>query len=179
MHALMTKRMAGLDLPGPAREAARAARSFLAGLRLGPAGNTVLGHADPNLANYLWDGRRIRIVDFEDAGRSDREFELADLVEHLSARHADWTEFLTMFDLDGDRLLNARRLYAIFWLHTLRPGGPAEHRNPPGTLDQRGTRRTTRPGKGRLQRPARTSKKLQNLPRPGVPIYTSSVTRST
>nr|BFE65136.1 hypothetical protein GCM10020063_096620 [Dactylosporangium thailandense] len=63
----MTERMAGLDLPGPAGEAARAARSFLAGLRLGPAGNTVLGHADPSLANYLWDGQRIRIVDFEDA----------------------------------------------------------------------------------------------------------------
>ncbi|GAA2376869.1 phosphotransferase [Dactylosporangium salmoneum] len=140
IHALMTERMAGLDLPGSAGEAARAARSFLGRLRLGPAGNTVLGHTDPNLANYLWDGQRIRIVDFEDAGRSDREFELADLVEHLSARRADWTGFLTMFDLDGDRLLDARRLYATFWLHMLRPGGPAEHRNPPGTLDQQAER---------------------------------------
>ncbi|MFC5007399.1 hypothetical protein ACFPIJ_57510 [Dactylosporangium cerinum] len=69
-----------------------------------------------------------------------REFELADLVEHLSARRADWTEFLTMFDLDGDRLLDARRLYAIFWLHMLRPGSPAERRNPPGTLDQQAER---------------------------------------
>jgi hypothetical protein len=60
---------------------------------------TVLGHAHPNLANYLWDEHRIRIVDFEDAGRSDSEFELADLVEHLAARFTDWTPFLTIFDL--------------------------------------------------------------------------------
>ncbi|WP_433616020.1 phosphotransferase [Dactylosporangium sp. CA-139114] len=140
IHAVMTQRMAGLDLPGPAGEAAHAARSFLAGLRLGPAGSTVLGHADPNLANYLWDGQRIRIVDFEDAGRSDPEFELADLVEHLSARRADWTGFLAMFDLDGDRLRDARRLYAIFWLHMLRPGGRAERRNPPGSLDRQAER---------------------------------------
>lgn len=140
IHALMTERTAGLDLPGSVAEAVHAARSFLAGLHLGPAGNTVLGHADPNLANYLWDGQRIRIVDFEDAGQSDPEFELADLVEHLSAQRADWTEFLTMFDLDGDRLLDARRLYAIFWLNMLRPGGPAERRNPPGTLNQQAER---------------------------------------
>lgn len=27
---------------------------------------TVLGHRDPNLANYSWDGHQVRIVDFED-----------------------------------------------------------------------------------------------------------------
>ena len=140
IHALMTGRMADLDLPGSAGEATRAARSFLARLRLGPAASTVLGHTDPNLANYLWDGHRIRIVDFEDAGRSDPEFELADLVEHLASRHTDWTAFLATFDLDPDRLLDARRLFAIFWLHMLRPGGPAEHRNPPAALDQQADR---------------------------------------
>ena len=129
IHALMAERMADLDLPGSAGEAVHAARSFLARLRLGPASVTVLGHTDPNLANYLWDGQRIRIVDFEDAGQSNPRFELADLVEHLSARRADWTEFLAMFDLDGDRLLHARRLYAIFWLHMLRPGSPTERRS--------------------------------------------------
>ncbi|GAA0908891.1 hypothetical protein GCM10009558_012680 [Virgisporangium aurantiacum] len=56
IHALMTGRMAGLDLPGSAGEAARAARSFLTRLRLGPAACTVLGHTDPNLANYLRPG---------------------------------------------------------------------------------------------------------------------------
>jgi aminoglycoside phosphotransferase (APT) family kinase protein len=140
LHALLTTLMADLDLPGSAGEAARAARSFLARLRLGPAGSTVLGHTDPNLANYLWDGHRIRIVDFEDAGCSDPEFELADLVEHLAARPTDWTRLLAMFDLDPDRLLDSRRLFAVFWLHMLRPGGPAERRNPPAALDQQARR---------------------------------------
>lgn len=140
LHALMTTLMADLHLPGRAGEAARAARSFLAGLRLGPAASTVLGHTDPNLANYLWDGRRIRIVDFEDAGRSDPEFELADLVEHLGARRTDWARFLALFDLDPGRLSDARLLFAVFWLHMLRPGGPAERRNPPTALDQQARR---------------------------------------
>jgi hypothetical protein len=47
----MTERMAGLDLPGATGEAARAARSCLARLRLGLARTTVLGHGDPNLVN--------------------------------------------------------------------------------------------------------------------------------
>jgi len=45
----------------------------------------VLGQGDGNLANFLWDGGQVRIVDFEDSGPSDRAFELAVLVEHLSA----------------------------------------------------------------------------------------------
>src|SRR5439155_24865283 len=32
---------------------------------------TVPGHRDPNLANYLWDGQRVRVVDLEDAAVSD------------------------------------------------------------------------------------------------------------
>jgi thiamine kinase-like enzyme len=48
-------------------------------------GDVVLGQGDANLANFLWDGTQIRIVDFEDSGPSNRTFELAVLVEHLSA----------------------------------------------------------------------------------------------
>ena len=56
-------------------EALAAARRWWRGpdpdlLRSRPAAR-VLGHRDPNLANYLWDGHRIRIVDFEDARVSD------------------------------------------------------------------------------------------------------------
>src|SRR5262245_59556183 len=54
----------------------------------------VFGQGDTNLANFLWDGERVRIVDFEDSGLSDRAFELAVLVEHLSA----WSDS----GLDGD-----------------------------------------------------------------------------
>jgi hypothetical protein len=97
------------------------------------APDPVLGHSDPNVANYLWDGDRVRIVDFEDAGRSDRAYELATLVEHLAARGGDWEPFLDRFDVDRDRLLAGRCTAAALWLHTLLTVEPARRRNPPGT----------------------------------------------
>jgi Ser/Thr protein kinase RdoA (MazF antagonist) len=101
---------------------------------------TVLGHGDPNLANYLWDGRRVRIVDFEDARISDPAAELARLAEHLSARQMDVDSFCARFDVDRIRLRAARRVWTMFWLWLLRPGGPAESRNPPGTVDSQARR---------------------------------------
>jgi Phosphotransferase enzyme family len=91
----------------------------------------VLGHSDPNLANYLWDGSRMRIVDFEDAGRSDATYEVATLVEHLSARDTDWRPLIESVDVDVTRLVAGRRLAASLWLaccpavrrrHAIRPG---------------------------------------------------------
>ncbi|GIG61437.1 hypothetical protein Lfu02_58090 [Longispora fulva] len=138
---MVAARLAEAPRPtGSAGEAYDAARDWLRHAAFGPGRTTVLGGADPNLANYLWDGERVRIVDFEDAGRSDPEIELADLVEHLRARATDWTAFLAGFDLDPDRLLAGRRLFAAFWLHLLLPGGRAEARNPPGTLDRQAAR---------------------------------------
>jgi hypothetical protein len=96
---------------------------------------TVLGHRDPNLANYLWDGQRVRIVDLEDAAVSDPATELAILAEHLSARRLDVEGFCARFDVDPVRLRAARRLWAMFWLRLLLPGGPARRRNPPGAAD--------------------------------------------
>jgi aminoglycoside phosphotransferase len=100
----------------------------------------VLGQGDGNLANFLWDGDRVRIVDFEDSGISDRAFELAVLVEHISA----WLgaglrgdQFTTAFDLthaERARLADCRRLAALHWLLFLRPGSAASERNPAGTL---------------------------------------------
>ncbi|WP_412539021.1 phosphotransferase [Longispora sp. K20-0274] len=125
---------------GLAGEACDAARDWLRGVAFGPGRTTVLGGADPNLANYLWDGERVRIVDFEDAGRSDPEIEVADLVEHLRARDTDWSAFVAGFDLDPARLLAGRRVFAAFWLCLLLPGGRGEARNPPGTLDRQAAR---------------------------------------
>jgi aminoglycoside phosphotransferase (APT) family kinase protein len=105
-----------------------------------PPSVSVLGHGDANLANYLWDGHRIRIVDFEDAAISDPATELAILVEHLSARHLDADGFCTRFDVDRVRLRAGRRLWAMFWLRLLLPGGPAEARNPSGTADTQARR---------------------------------------
>lgn len=109
-------------------------------------GDLVLGQGDSNLANFLWDGTQVRLVDFEDSGPSDRAFELAVLVEHVSA----WSDarvsadaFLARFGLtaaEQGSVLEYRRLAALFWLMMLLPGSPAHHRNPPGTLQRQATR---------------------------------------
>jgi len=130
--------------PGAAAQAYDAASSWLDGRARRwfgrPHPDAVLGHGDPNLDNYLWDGDRIRIVDFEDAGRSDVALELGTLVEHLGARDTRWDEFLGRFDVDTDRLAACRALWAIFWLQMLLPGGPAAARNPPATLEAQARR---------------------------------------
>ncbi|MET9313053.1 aminoglycoside phosphotransferase family protein [Kribbella sp. NPDC003505] len=93
----------------------------------------VVAHGDPNLTNYLWDGTRVRIVDFEDAGLGDRAVELANLVEHLSWRQTDPSPLERRFEVDPQRFHQARILWAGFWLTLIGPGGPSAHRNPPGT----------------------------------------------
>jgi Ser/Thr protein kinase RdoA (MazF antagonist) len=108
-------------------------------LRRRPA-STVLGHRDPNPSNYLWDGRRVRIVDFEDAAISDPATELAIMAEHLAWRDAGADTLRGRCTVDQDRLLAARRLWAMFWLRLLLPGGPAADRNPPGTAESQAKR---------------------------------------
>lgn len=99
----------------------------------------VFGQGDGNPTNYLWDGSRVRLLDFEDSGRSDRAYELAEIVEHLASGVGgvlDTDAFLARFELDeGERvrLRELRRLCAYSWLVMLLPGGPAESRNPPDT----------------------------------------------
>jgi aminoglycoside phosphotransferase (APT) family kinase protein len=96
-------------------------------------GLIVIGHRDPNLSNYLWDGRRVRIIDFEDSAVSDPATELAILIEHLGVREVDMSGVRAEIDVDPHRLLAARRVFAMFWLSLLLPGGPSARRNPPGT----------------------------------------------
>jgi Ser/Thr protein kinase RdoA (MazF antagonist) len=135
-----------VDGPRPADGVAAAAHdaagawwrgSDPARLRTPPA-DPVLGHRDPNLANYLWDGRRIRIVDFEDAGVSDPANEVALLVEHLSTRGLDAGALAARFDVDPVRLRAARRLWAAFWLWLMLPGGPSPR--PPEIVDDQARR---------------------------------------
>jgi hypothetical protein len=125
--------------PGPdgaVRGALASAAGWLPGVTLltaagrrGGAGGSmprVLGQGDANLANFLWDGELVRIVDFEDSGVSDRAFELAVLVEHVSAwRDAglDADRFIAGFDLtatEQSHLADWRRLLALYWLLRLR-----------------------------------------------------------
>jgi Ser/Thr protein kinase RdoA (MazF antagonist) len=85
----------------------------------------VFGHGDGNLANYLWDGERVRLVDFEDSGRSDRAYELAAFAEHVSVWHDAGIEtgaLLARFELtsaERARVLFFRRAFAFYWLLTL------------------------------------------------------------
>ena len=101
----------------------------------------VFSQADGNLGNAVWDGRACGLVDFEDSGVSDRAFEIADLVEHVSGRLTsalDADALIDALDLDTrsrSRLRQARRLLALYWLLRLMPGSPAHHRNPPGSLE--------------------------------------------
>lgn len=106
----------------------------------------VLGLADHNLTNFLWDGKQIRLVDFEYSGRSDLCFEMAEMVEHIAARCTPddmWQQFLDRLDLtevEGRRLLTIRRGHAIMWFFILLPGQAGHDRNPPGTLRKQAER---------------------------------------
>lgn len=108
----------------------------------------VFGPGDGNLANYLWDERTscIGVVDFEDSGRSDRAFELAEITEHVSGwvdGGFDATAFLDCFDLTAEeriRLRECRRLLALTWLFILSFEDAAHRRNPPGTAERQAGR---------------------------------------
>ncbi|MGH3363682.1 MAG: phosphotransferase [Nocardioidaceae bacterium] len=106
----------------------------------------VFAQADGNLANFIWDGSRCGLVDFEDSGASDRAFEIADLVEHVSAWLTgvlDAERLLEYLGLDAalsDRVRDARRVMALFWLVMLLPGNPGHHRNPVGSVDRQAER---------------------------------------
>lgn len=132
------------------RQAYRAALAWLGSGRAersaSVTGQPVFAQCDPNLANYLWDGDSVHLVDFEVSGRGDRATELADFVEHVTVwAHAgiDAEDFLDRFDLNpGERqqIAQLRRLFAAFWVMRLLPGSSAYQRNPPGTFERQASR---------------------------------------
>ncbi|MFB4283004.1 phosphotransferase family protein [Nonomuraea sp. MTCD27] len=103
----------------------------------GEAGVTpVFGAGDGNLANFLWDGTRVRIVDFEDSGRSDVAFELAELAEHVSMWVDGEVEIARRFELSPQeerRMRECRKAHALVWFFLLSHEHP---RNPPGTFQR-------------------------------------------
>lgn len=107
----------------------------------GMGDDLVLGAADGNLANLLWDGERCRLVDFEDSGTSLRTYELADAAEHVTFRLAgrgDADALTRAAGLPDDHhaaWTAERPLFACFWLAMLRPGGRGFARNPPGSVE--------------------------------------------
>lgn len=103
----------------------------------------VLGLADGNHANVLWDGheRRVRLIDWEDSGRSDRAFELGELTEHISRidGRLDAEQLLGHLDLapgEAERVRGFRRLIALGWFLQLGPDGAATPHNPAGALER-------------------------------------------
>ena len=106
----------------------------------------VFAQRDGNLANHLWDGHQVRLVDFEHSGRGDRAGELADFVEHISVwanAGIDADAFLGRFDLSAaerGRVRLLRRVFGAYWVMRLLPGGISGRRNPPGTLERQASR---------------------------------------
>ncbi|MGW4469988.1 phosphotransferase family protein [Nonomuraea sp. NPDC004354] len=105
----------------------------------------VLGLADGNHANYLWDEHRVRLIDWEDSGRSDRAFELGEVAEHISRVDGtlDAERLLACVDLtqrEAQRVRGFRRLFALGWFLMLGPDGPATPHNPAGTLERQAER---------------------------------------
>ncbi len=122
-------------------EAVEVARAFVADPPVPEPRLTALGIADLNPANVLWDGRDVRLVDFEDGGLSDPAYELADHVEHLGSRLPGVYDARALADAvgldaeDRERMSAYRPLWAVFWLAMLLPGNGGWHRNPPGTTE--------------------------------------------
>ncbi|QSR31537.1 translation initiation factor IF-2 [Nocardioides sp. S5] len=127
--------------PGLVGEALDAARAFVADPPVPEPRFTALGIADLNPANVLWDGRDVRLVDFEDGGLSDPAYELADHVEHLGGRLPGVYDARALADAvgldarDRERMAAYRPLWAVFWLAMLLPGNGGWRRNPPGTTE--------------------------------------------
>lgn len=122
---LTVARLTTCDDDPLARESLRCLRPWLhsddpaALLRPAPP---AFSRGDANLGNCLWDGQRMRAVDFEYAGTIDVSFDLANLVEaETSHRVSDeaWRPILNRFAMDAQeraRFRAARRLMARFWL---------------------------------------------------------------
>jgi Ser/Thr protein kinase RdoA (MazF antagonist) len=121
------------DASGPIAEAHAAAARWVARpdleRTLAEDRPPVLGTGDGNLANHLWDGTRVRIVDFEYAGRSDRAYELAEVLEHVTAWRTDALDAGGLLSRlpptrpERARLVECRRLMALFWFQAALAGG--------------------------------------------------------
>ncbi|MGP4917942.1 phosphotransferase [Brachybacterium tyrofermentans] len=128
--------------PGLVDAAVELSRCFL-GNASGPSDVSlpVLGIADLNPANVLWDGSTCRLVDFEDGGRTRPGFELADHLEHIAVRprqiyDADLLcRAVKLADIEQREFLAYRKLWAMFWLHALLPGNGAFLRNTRGSTE--------------------------------------------
>lgn len=112
----------------------------------GPLADRVFTQGDGNLGNFIWDGVRCTVVDFEDSGVSDPAYEVADLIEHVSVwlrallDEDELVAHLGFTPAQLERLTQYRRLMALFWLLMLLPGNRGHTRNPPGSDERQAQR---------------------------------------
>ncbi len=99
----------------------------------------VIAQGDSKVDNMLWDGSRVRLIDFEGFGVGDLAFEVADLTEHISSRLRGLRNpeaVIAGFDLSPallERVGAYRIVLATFWLLMVLPGNPGHHLNPKGS----------------------------------------------
>ncbi|ANN21169.1 hypothetical protein SD37_40025 [Amycolatopsis orientalis] len=81
---------------------------------------------DSNLSNWLWDGTRVRVANWEFAGYSEAAYDAADIIEHPSSRAIDDARWISLLpdlrvnDVDSRRrFLAAQRTVALRWLSVL------------------------------------------------------------
>jgi len=107
----------------------------------GPAlqqpGRRVFSRLDTSLANALWDGVTLRLVDFEYAGWLAPCLDLAEQVEHVQSRGTSdevWKRILERIDADGvteELKIAGQRLLVLEWLQRF---WPADDRCSPNYL---------------------------------------------
>ena len=103
--------------------------------------DAVLARGDGNLANIMWDGSTCRFIDFEEFGKSDLAYELADIIEHASSRLRGLLDIdlllggLNLTASQHSRIAALRKLMATFWLVMLLPGNRGFGRNPAGSTE--------------------------------------------
>jgi thiamine kinase-like enzyme len=110
-------------------------------VRLGEIHDPVIAQGDAKTDNMLWDGSRVRLIDFEGFGVGDLAFEVADLAEHISARLCgirDPRSLVEAFSLTPaqlERVASYRVVLATFWLLMLLSGNPGHGLNPDGSAE--------------------------------------------
>lgn len=131
------------DLPDVVRRVLEAARGWHADApaSLNEIRDPVVAQGDGKVDNMLWDGVRVRLVDFEGFGVGDLAFEVADLAEHISSRLRglrDPDAVIVGFGLDPvqrERVEAYRIVLATFWLLVILPGNTGYGLNPEGSAE--------------------------------------------
>jgi thiamine kinase-like enzyme len=109
-----TARTRGAEIPAAYGDALARAIEIEGALH-GPEHDPVPCHNDLLAANFIWDGQRVRIVDWEYAGMGDRYFDLANFSINNELDGPQRTAFLSAYfgEAPSERQLAALRLFSF------------------------------------------------------------------